>query len=309
MATDKIYIDESFSVLDSYITPPNNVDVTSLLKPTITTGGTAAGYSDQYALNWNRAKIWKSTAFSGTTHYTMDFSATSIWSDANAVCLWFPSVSDSTLGFPLSALTQVVLQTSTTGAFAGEEVNHEILDNTNLYAFGAYSTIMGSRIWNLKMNAAIDVTVTPYVRVKFTSSASIQVEFAKIELCYFVPVEDIEGDPGYNFKNRQFVTTLESGGSNKYNRDFQRELTLPFKWMPSTFDAGLPQLSNIYFDDYYRTPLMYALDYNNSLEATVGQHIHTLPVLVNNGVDISMNQQFSQTLFSGATTTRYTEHL
>jgi hypothetical protein len=277
----------------SYTAKPN----TALAAPSITASSTAAGYSATSALIWNRAK-WRSGV--GTSHsITLDFSA-SPWStnSYNAVLLWFNnSVDDVFLGN--TPITSITLQTSSTGAFAGEEVTESVI---NSFTGPGYVNVLASRIKSLKTLASRSVSGVPYVRVIWACSSS-QIELAKIAVVDLQEPGDIEGNPSISIFDRDQINGLESGGRVRYSRDYVRQIAIPTKW--AQYSSPLKTLPLVGFRG---APIIVAMDWDNTLEVS-GQHIHTMPATFDGSLDFTIQQQYSQTRFNGSAIYRLTEFL
>lgn len=285
-----IYAAAFDSVIDTWISEPNGTDGSSSITPTITASGTTAGYSTDNLYKWDRS-LWKSSA--GTSHtLTLDYSGTIRVNAYNVVVVWLHECSTTVSLTQTSGLTSITLETSATGAFAGEEVTESSISSAQLFgnAFGAYAPPIFSRCLVFKTAAARAYGTSPYIRLVWAAPSSCTVQVAKVSIYAATEVTNIVRDVQYDFGDRNIYNQRETGRSSIYARDYQRNVSFLKKYNTETSDL-LVKMGWFNRESKYE-PLMLFLDYDSDW-STYGEHIHTFPVQWLDSASYTVSPQYS----------------
>ena len=276
---------------DSWVSPPNDINFTPV-SPTVTASSTAAGYDADNVLNWKRHERWKSATTTAAQSIEYDFSGTLIASEYNLVTIWLHNNSiTSDVQFIYG--DDITLETSATGAWAGEEVTEFTISTADLGAgaFSAYTTVSNSRMLVFPTLSVRNTATSPYIRITWAANASARsVSMSKLSVFASEQVENVVGDVRYNLNNRNIYNAKEDGGFVPYQKDYTRTVNYNTKYNDGTFNFFAN--SGYLKKDLYTEPFVLVLDYDNVWEDG-GRHLHTVPCLWQEGMNIKVKPQYT----------------
>lgn len=273
--------------------------------PTVTQTSLAAGYVPANVLNWRRELITKSAVVAPAANWdiTLAFPAGGFVFNYDAVALWFPAAAADSV-FNGSSLTSVTAEASPTGAFAGEQVligSMSAADLNGGVLFGNYAgRVLASRIWMLGGANSVSSASHRFIRSRFVNGAAANtISIAKIALLTTAEMLEVEGEPMYTFENRNSYTPQAHGGTGIFDRDFKRSVELPFRYAANsnfaTFQNGL--LGGAFVGNDKKISII-SMDYDSETE-TGGRHIHSMPMIADQSMAYTMQQQYSSKRFNG----------
>ncbi len=273
---------------------------TSYAAPTCTlqTGTADSQFPVANITTWNLANKFRAACVAGAMTARIDATSSMVGS-YNAVIVVEPYITTYNPVLDTATLfTSLALYSgSTSGTITTLE---DTITAANLND-GDVLKVGLSRCWVLKISSASTLSTSSagkFLELRWTGSGTTTFGCSKIAVVnmqqffsdFDVPVMD---SIQYNFIDRDFLNQTEGGGQSRYSRPYIRSVKLPAS-MAGKIGLPLSSFSASVVTD--AEPYIISMDWGSDTVAG-GEHIHTFPVRLNSGVQMSQRSQFSKSAF------------
>lgn len=268
---------------------------------TVTTGGTAAGYSI------NNALLWDNSRYKSASGATFEFAIGGVYdgdlvnTTVNTLVIWKPEISTYESARNNEPLLVVNASTTALGVF------DSIASSLDSGRSDNYASVYNSRCWILQSATSFNPNVSG-LKITIVASGACQVSFAKIGLYNMQDLTNITGDIEYNFADRNIYNERENGGTSLYGREFAREVSWMTKYNSGTFALsskfGYSQAQAV------QNPIMLQLDPSSVWAGSgAGKHIHSFPARFQQSAQYTISPQYSTTGMYSSLPVTYSEYL